>query len=114
MEKLAGRTADFLIKIDGGLVAGVSLIERTLTAIPGIAQLPIIQEELDELWLNVVPDQKFSAASREKLVAEFRNVFGDDTQIKVTMRSRIQQEKNGKYRFSICNVDNPYQRTVHS
>ncbi len=39
LRKIVGRTADFLKRADGGLVAGVSLVELTLTAIEGIAQL---------------------------------------------------------------------------
>ncbi len=43
MERVTGRVADYLKRRDGSLVAGVSLVERTLTAIPGIEQLQIVQ-----------------------------------------------------------------------
>ena len=43
MERVTGRVADYLKRRDGSLVAGVSLVERTLTAIPGIEQLQVVQ-----------------------------------------------------------------------
>ncbi len=36
MEKVVGRVADFLIRRDGSLVQGVSLVEKTLTAVDGV------------------------------------------------------------------------------
>src|SRR5207253_7378470 len=36
MERVTGRVADYLKRRDGSMVAGVSLVERTLTAIPGL------------------------------------------------------------------------------
>jgi Coenzyme F390 synthetase len=47
MERLTGRTADSLKRRDGSRVAGISLVEKTLTAFPGIGQLQIIQEGLE-------------------------------------------------------------------
>src|SRR5690606_27231378 len=46
LERLEGRVADFLRKPDGGQVAGVSLVERTLTKVPGIEQMQLLQEDL--------------------------------------------------------------------
>jgi len=59
MEKVIGRVADFLVKKDGSKVAGVSLIENTLTRIAGIEQMQIIQEDLDSVTLNIVPGKSF-------------------------------------------------------
>jgi phenylacetate-CoA ligase len=111
MERVVGRSADFLIKKDGSLVAGVSLVERTLTAIPGLEQMQIVQEELGALLINVVPDARYTAESEAALRREIETVFDDGTVVAVHRLSRLDQEKNGKYRFSICRVDARYQRT---
>lgn len=104
MEKIAGRVADFLIKRDGTKVAGISLIENTLTKIPGIDQMQIVQTDLDRMQLNIVPGEQYCSASEEELVSYFENLFGD---IRITLRkvTEIKPEKSGKFRFSICDLN---------
>ena len=104
MEQVSGRTADFLIKKNGSEVAGVSLIERTLTKIGGIKQMQIIQEKVGEIVLNVVKNEKFSEKTKNQLIGEFKHVFGNDVDVKIDYLSEIKPDKSGKYRFSICNV----------
>jgi len=111
LERVIGRTADFLVKSDGSLVAGVSLVERTLTAIPGLAQMQIIQENVGELVINVVPDEKFTPESEARLEAEMRRAFGE-VKVRINKGDRLQQEKNGKYRFAICRVPTRYQEAA--
>jgi phenylacetate-CoA ligase len=96
--------ADFFVRLDGSLVAGVSLVERTLTAFPGISQLQIVQERLGEMTLNVVPDHEYGLATEEGLIREIRSVFEPETTVIVAMLTAIPQERNGKYRFAICRV----------
>ncbi|MGH7146274.1 MAG: phenylacetate--CoA ligase family protein [Nitrospiraceae bacterium] len=104
MERVTGRTADFLVKPDGTLVAGVSLIERTLTAIPGIEQMQVVQDRLGELVVNIVPMPQFDQRGADRLVAEFEKVFGSETDIRLRYVQNVRQEPSGKYRFAICNV----------
>lgn len=107
-DRVIGRTADFLVRPDGSLVAGVSLVERTLTAIPGIAQMQIVQDRVQELVINVVPDGDYSPGSEQLLRDEMARVFGG---VAITIRTgdRLEQERNGKYRFAICRVPSAYQ-----
>src|SRR6185436_11340307 len=44
LRRVVGRIADFLKRRDGSRVAGISLIENTLTKIPGIDQMQIVQD----------------------------------------------------------------------
>jgi len=104
MERLTGRTADFLKRSDGSQVAGISLVEKTLTAIDGIGQLQIIQEKLDEFVLNVVAAQDYSSASAGQLVQVMRDVFGQEARVEIRLVERLAQERNSKYRFSICRI----------
>jgi phenylacetate-CoA ligase len=105
MEHITGRVADFLVKRDGSRVAGVSLIENTLTKIPGISQMQIIQESLQRIVLNVVPGDEFDAEKDRSLVDYFKNLFGEGVNIDRVMMKEIKPETSGKYRFSICKVD---------
>ena len=104
MERVAGRVADYLKRRDGSLVAGVSLVERTLTAIQGIEQLQIVQPSREEIILNVVRADDFTDASEQALLREFRVVFGDGIDFRPQYVQSIPQESSGKYRFSICRV----------
>lgn len=105
LEKVVGRLADFLYRRDGSLVAGVSLVEKTLTAIEGIEQLQIVQEAIDSFSLNVVPTSLFSDSSRTKLESVIHEIFGLDIHLKTNIMDKLLQEKNSKYRFAICNID---------
>jgi phenylacetate-CoA ligase len=104
MEHVTGRVADFLIKKDGSRVAGVSLIENTLTKIPGIDQMQIVQESIDSIILIVVPGRDFLENSKIELVNYFKNLFGESVSIDVQIVQVIQPEPSGKYRFSICKI----------
>lgn len=105
MEGVAGRVADFLIKSDGTKVAGVSLIENTLTKIPGISQMQIVQESIQRIVLQVVPAYGFDAEEKEALVAYFKSLFGSEVRVECKILEEIKPERSGKYRFSICKVD---------
>ncbi|PUA27560.1 MAG: hypothetical protein B0W54_13425 [Cellvibrio sp. 79] len=104
LKRLEGRVADFLKKADGGQVAGVSLVERTLTKIPGIEQMQLVQEKIDELIINRVKGAEYNAETDSHLIDEFRQVFGSSVSFVINDVPAIPQEKSGKYRFSICKI----------
>ncbi|MBK9085333.1 MAG: phenylacetate--CoA ligase family protein [Sterolibacteriaceae bacterium] len=104
MSRVTGRRADFLKRRDGSLVAGVSLVERTLTAIAGIEQMQLVQDRLDSIEVRIVRDAQFDEAAERALLGEMQSVFGDDTEIRISMVDALDQTPSGKYRFSICNV----------
>lgn len=104
MERITGRQADFLRRIDGSLVAGVSLIERTLTAIPGIEQMQLVQNDIQQVCVNVVKEKYFNEMAEQKLRKELKAVFGDEIMIDIRYVEALDQTRSGKYRFAICNV----------
>lgn len=104
LERLEGRVADFLKKPDGGQVAGVSLVERTLTKIPGIEQMQLVQEQLHEILINRVKGPEYTPHTDVQLIAEFRAVFDTSVNLIINDVEKIPQEKSGKYRFSICKI----------
>jgi phenylacetate-CoA ligase len=104
MERVTGRKADFLKRKDGSLVAGVSLVERTLTAIPGIEQMQLIQNMSESICVKVVKDDQFDWVSEEKLRKEMKEVFGGGISIDLQFVSELDRTQAGKYRFAICNI----------
>ncbi len=104
IERVTGRVADFLKRRDGSMVAGVSLVERTLTAIAGIEQMQVVQETLNDLIVYLVRDGNFSVESERQLRAEFTAVFGEAVCLTIHYVDNIPQEKSSKYRFAICRI----------
>jgi phenylacetate-coenzyme A ligase PaaK-like adenylate-forming protein len=103
LRRVVGRTADFLKRLDGSRVAGISLIENTLTRIPGIEQMQIVQDTISHIVVRIVPGPDLGTAQRNELVAYFATTFKGAT-IDVEDVGGISQEANGKYRFSICQI----------
>lgn len=104
LERLEGRVADFLKLPDGGQVAGISLVERTLTKVPGIEQMQLIQEAENQIIINRVKGVDFTEQTDRLLIDSMREVFDDRVTLKVNDITHIPQEPSGKYRFSICRV----------
>ena len=102
MESLTGRTADFLVAQDGSQVAGISLIENTLTKFQGVRQMQIVQEAPLKLDINLVPGQGYGPDVAEQLAVSFREYLGADFAVEIIIVDRIPQEKSGKYRFAKC------------
>lgn len=101
---ISGRVADFLKKRDGTLVAGVSLVERTLTAFPGIEQLQIVQNAIDEFELRVVPGEAYTDKTAVALGSEMARVFGEDVIVNVTVVRALERTGREKFRFAICRL----------
>lgn len=108
MNNLSGRVADFLVRRDGSIVAGVSLVERTLTKFAGIAQMQIVQEDIDTIVLRVVKDEGYTEDTERSLIAELKESVGTHNTIRIESVQSIPQERSGKFRFSISRVSNPF------
>lgn len=104
MGKVAGRVADFLIKKDGTKVAGISLIENTLTKMPGIDQMQIVQDTRDTIKLNVVLARQHPAGVNKDLTDYFTTIFSE-VEVTINEVQEIRPEPSGKYRFSICRIE---------
>lgn len=104
MDGVVGRVADFLIKEDGTQVAGISLIENTLTKYSGLDQMQIVQEEISRFRILLVAGAGYREETGMDLVRYFQSIFGE-VKIDLEFVQSIPRERNGKYRFSICNVN---------
>ncbi len=102
MESVTGRTADFLVAEQGYRVAGISIIENSLTRIPGLRQMQIVQDRADHLLVNLVASGDYTAESGGELVASLRRILGAGMQVDLNLVEGIPQEKSGKYRFTKC------------
>jgi phenylacetate-CoA ligase len=108
MNNISGRVADFLVRKDGSVVAGVSLVERTLTKFPGVAQMQIVQEDIDHILLKIATDPGYGADTERALIDEFKQSVGAHNDVRIELVTAIPQEPSGKFRFAISKVANPF------
>ncbi|MFH1843459.1 MAG: phenylacetate--CoA ligase family protein [bacterium] len=104
LERVTGRVADFLRAADGSRVAGISLIENTLTRFAGIEQLQLVQEQPLELIANLVPGPGYDDQTARQLGDVLRDSLGTEMKVEIRQLEKIPQEPSGKYRFSICKI----------
>ena len=104
MQNLQGRVADFLKGSDGTLIAGISLVERTLTHVKGLEQIQLVQTSLNSIEINRVKGIEYDESTDPSLLKEINIVFGDGVTCIINDVTEIAQENNGKYRFSICKI----------
>jgi len=104
MEHVTGRVADFLVATDGHRVAGISIIENTLTRLPGIQQMQVVQESAQDLVVNLVAAPEYDARTEAVLVSSLQEYLGSEVTVAINRVAQIPQEKSGKYRFTICRI----------
>lgn len=104
MEKVVGRVADFIKKRDGSIVAGISLIENTLTRFNGISQMQIIQHALSEIEILLVTGEGYQHESQTGLTNYFEELLGKPLTVNVREVDTIKPSPSGKYRFTICKI----------
>ena len=108
MESLEGRVADYVVTPEGNLISGISLTENFAMKLPEIKQLQIIQERHDYLIFKVVKGERFSNGSEQKIKTLALDRFGPQMHYACEYVDAIPQAANGKYRFCISKVKNPF------
>ena len=58
-----GRTSDFLYTPEGKKISGISVLDTFTIHIPGVRQVHIVQDAIDELQFKIVKDEQFDDAS---------------------------------------------------
>jgi phenylacetate-CoA ligase len=104
IERVVGRTADCFQRRDGSRIAGISLVERTLTAVPGLAQLQLIQHGLSSVEARAVVGGDVGSSLDQMLKEKIDEAFGYDVDLNLTVVDALTPEPNGKYRFTICRI----------
>jgi phenylacetate-CoA ligase len=108
LERIEGRIADYVTTSQGELISGISLTENFAVLVPGIAQLQIVQEDVDRFVFRIVKGADFGPASLERIRSLVTERFGDGVQHECEFVDRISQEPSGKYRFCISKVANRF------
>lgn len=104
IEKIEGRIADFLITPEGKMVSGISLTDHFAGHIPGVAQVQIIQEKIDNLTINIVKDISFNDTSNATIRKLVKDFFGEQMNFQCKFINEIPREPSGKTRFTIRKI----------
>ncbi len=104
LARIEGRVADYVVTKAGDYISGISLTENFAVKIPGVAQMQIIQEEVDRFSFNIVKGKDFSDQSLMVLAQQVKRHFGESTQYSIVFMEKVPQEPSGKYRFCISKV----------
>ena len=103
LKEIQGRTTDFIVATDGTLMHGLSLI-YAVRDIPGVAAFKIIQETQEFTRILVVPDDRFNAASAERIRGDAEARLGKGARVEVETVRDIPRERSGKYRYVVSHV----------
>jgi phenylacetate-coenzyme A ligase PaaK-like adenylate-forming protein len=108
IKSIEGRIADFILTPEGKAISGISLTDHFGASIPGVAQIQIVQEKINFLVFNIVRDSAFDENSYRKMDNLVTTFFGKSMQYECQFVKKINREPSGKYRFTICKIENPY------
>ena len=101
---LQGRTTDFLVAQDGTVMHGLALI-YVLRELNTVKEFKIIQERLDSIRVQIVPDTGWDAEQEHMVVAGFRERLGSSVSVTVEILPAIELEASGKRRYVISHVE---------
>ena len=99
-----GRIDDIIKLKDGRRIAAGSLNQPMKYSNNEIIECQYIQESMDELVINVVPDINFSDKTLKTFQEELETLIGNTLNIKFNVVENIPRAKNGKYKFIISKV----------
>lgn len=103
LERLEGRTTDFVIAQDGTVLHGLSLI-YVLRDRESIGEFRIEQESIDKIRVQLITRTPLDEAEKHEIIAQFRERLGDSVDVELLEVEDIPREKSGKYRYVVSKV----------
>jgi phenylacetate-CoA ligase len=74
LERVEGRIADYVVTPRGELISGISLTENFAVMVPGVAQLQIVQEEIDRFVFRIVRAAEFGVLEMLERVGQVLSI----------------------------------------
>lgn len=106
MQKIQGRTTDFIVTPDGRWQHALSII-YVVRDITGVEQFKIIQEAVDDVRVLLVTNEMYPAEGDARIVAGFKKRMGESVRVSVEHLSDIPREASGKFRYVVSKVARP-------
>jgi phenylacetate-CoA ligase len=103
LEKIQGRTTDFIIAPDGTILHALSVI-YILREIEGVEQFKIRQKAVDRFHVQIVRNERFQAASEQRIRESLCQRLRARVQVNIEYVPALSPERSGKFRHVISEV----------
>jgi phenylacetate-CoA ligase len=103
IKEVVGRQTDFLVRADGTIMHALAGI-YVLRATEGVAEFKLIQHDLHDLEVLVVPGPRWQADSTRAIEGGLRQRLGDGVRVTVRLVDQIAPEASGKHRYVVSRV----------
>ena len=103
LEKIEGRTTDFLVHSNGSIMHGLSVI-YILRETPGVERFKIIQHKTDEFEIQIISNSLWQESAQFDIINKFRARFGQNVSVNIVFLDQILPEASGKIRQVISHV----------
>ncbi|RRJ83284.1 phenylacetate--CoA ligase family protein [Aestuariirhabdus litorea] len=97
LERIEGRTTDFLLARDGTVLHALSLI-YILRDLEAVREFRIVQESLEEIRLQLVVGDEYDPALEQQIIAGVRQRLGE-VRVVVERLEELPRERSGKFRY---------------
>jgi len=98
-----GRSTDFIRAADGKLLHGLALI-YVVREQRGIETFKIIQEDENQIRVMIVPNAAYEEDAGKAIINGIKSRVGMDVSVDVEVRSSIEKEGSGKYRYVVSRL----------
>ena len=103
LERIQGRTTDFVIAQDGTAMHGLALI-YVIRDLTGIEAFKIVQETKRLTRVLLVRGPEYPEANSARIRAGLKARLGEDVDVELAFVTRIEPEASGKYRYVVSRV----------
>jgi phenylacetate-CoA ligase len=104
MEKIRGRTTDFVVTPDGRWQHALSII-YVVRDIEGVDEFKIIQNAVDDVTVLLkVHEGMYPPDGNQRIVNGFKKRMGSEVQVDIQMTDHIPRDASGKYRYVVSQV----------
>ncbi len=108
MSPAIGRLSDDFWSPDGTRHSGLVLGVHILTARTEIAQMQIIQKTLHNFIVRLVNNPRPGPGVFDFIKQQMKDIISEDINVTIELVEKLPQEKSGKTRFVICEIDPPH------
>lgn len=103
LERIEGRTTDFVEAADGSVLHGLALI-YVVRELRGIRSFKIIQESRNTVRVLIVPDGEYETRNATIVEQGFRDRLGESVKVVVDLVGEIKTESSGKFRYVVSHI----------
>jgi phenylacetate-CoA ligase len=105
MMKLIEGRSDAFMTVPSGRIFPPIIWTVIMRKIPGIGEFQSIQEHIDFIRVNIVPNKDFSERTNDQIIRDIKEVIGKEMQIEVNVVDEIPKDPSGKLRSAISKVN---------